>query len=56
VVVSGFDVLAAQNVHAQKSCNHPDIRFGHCYADVLGIADDGRLRVDYGRFHDTLEG
>jgi inward rectifier potassium channel len=56
VVVSGFDVLAAQNVHAQKSYHHHDIRFGHRYADILGTAEDGRLRVDYGRFHDTLEG
>jgi inward rectifier potassium channel len=56
VVVSGYDVVAAQNVHAQKSYSHPDIRFGHRYADILGTAEDGRLRVDYGRFHDTLEG
>jgi inward rectifier potassium channel len=56
VVVSGYDVVAAQAVHAQKSYNHPDIRFGHRYADILGVAEDGRLRVDYGRFHETLEG
>ena len=56
VVVSGYDVVAAQAVHAQKSYNHPDIRFGHRYADILGVAEDGRLRIDYGRFHETLEG
>ena len=56
VVVSGYDVIAAQAVHAQKSYNHPDIRFGHCYADILGTSEDGRLRIDYGRFHETLGG
>src|ERR1700674_136397 len=56
VVVSGYDVVAAQAVHAQKSYSHPDIRFGHRYADILGTSEDGRLRIDYSRFHETLEG
>ena len=56
VVVSGYDVVAAQTVHARKSYDYPDIRFGHRYAEILGTTDDGRLRVDYGRFHETLEG
>ena len=56
VVVSGYDVVAAQTVHARKSYDHDDIRFGHRFVDILDTSDDGRLRVDYGRFHDTLEG
>jgi inward rectifier potassium channel len=56
VIVSGYDVVAAQTVHARKSYEHSDIRFGHRYADILGTADDGRLRIDYGKFHETLEG
>ena len=44
VVVSGYDVVAAQIVHARKSYDHPDIRFGHRYADILDTSDDGRLR------------
>jgi len=55
VVVSGYDVVAAQIVHARKSYDHSDIRFGHRYADILGTSEDGRLRIDYGRFHETLE-
>ena len=39
----------------KKSYNHPDIRFGHRYADILGTSEDGRLRIDYGRFHETFE-
>lgn len=56
VVVSGYDVVAAQTVHARKSYDHSDIRFGHRYADILGTSENGRLRIDYGRFHETLEG
>jgi inward rectifier potassium channel len=56
VVVSGYDVVAAQNVHARKSYDYSDVRFGHRYADIIGTSEDGRLRIDYGRFHETLEG
>jgi inward rectifier potassium channel len=56
VVVSGYDVVAAQTVHARKSYVHPDIRFGHRYADILDVSEDGRIRIDYGKFHETLEG
>jgi inward rectifier potassium channel len=56
VVVSGYDVVAAQTVHARKSYDHSDIRFGHRYADILSVSDDGRLRIDYGKFHETLKG
>ncbi len=55
VVVSGYDVVAAQTVHARKPYQHSDFRFGHRYVDVLSISDDGRVRIDYGRFHDTFE-
>jgi inward rectifier potassium channel len=56
VVVSGYDVVAAQTVHARKSYDHSDIRFGQRYADILDTSQDGRLRIDYGRFHETLDG
>ncbi len=56
VVVSGYDVVAAQTVHARKSYEYPEIRFGERYAEILGTAEDGRLRIDYGRFHDTVQG
>src|SRR5882762_4555694 len=56
VVVSGYDVVAAQTVHARKSYQHSDIRFGQRYADIIGTSEDGRIRIDYGRFHQTLDG
>jgi inward rectifier potassium channel len=56
VVVTGYDVVAAQTVHARKSYEHSDILFGQRYVDVVQPSDDGRVRIDYGRFHDTFEG
>jgi inward rectifier potassium channel len=56
VVVTGYDVVAAQTIHAMKSYNHTDIRFGQRYADILDTSEDGRLRIDYGKFHETLDG
>jgi inward rectifier potassium channel len=55
VVVSGYDVVAAQTVHARKAYDHADIRFGRRYADILDTSEDGRIRIDYGRFHETVE-
>src|ERR1700719_2541329 len=52
VVVSGYDVVAAQIIHARKSYDHSDIRFGQRYADIIGTTEDGRIRIDYSRFHE----
>jgi inward rectifier potassium channel len=56
VVVSGYDVVAAQTIHARKTYDYPDVRLGQRYADILDRTEDGRIRIDYGRFHETLEG
>ncbi|MCC8964214.1 potassium transporter [Bradyrhizobium sp. Pear76] len=56
LIVSGYDDVAAQTVHARKSYEHSDVRFGHRYAEILQATDDGRLRIDYSRFHETIEG
>ena len=53
VVVSGYDVVAAQTVHARRTYDHPDILFGHRYASVIDTSPDGRVRIDYGKFHRT---
>jgi hypothetical protein len=39
-------------VHARKACHHR-IKHGHRYADIMETLEDGRLKVGYGRFHDT---
>lgn len=55
VVVSGYDVVAAQTVHARRSYAYHTVRFGHHYVDVLDVDENGRVRIDYSRFHDTAE-
>jgi inward rectifier potassium channel len=55
VVVSGHDVVASQTVHAGNTYDHQSILYGRIYADILDTAKDGRLRLDYSRFHTTLE-
>ncbi len=56
VVVSGYDVVAAQTILGRKAYEYSEIRFGHRYADIISTSEDGRLRIDYGKFHETLEG
>jgi len=56
VVVTGYDVVAAQTIHARRSYDHTDILFGQRYADILDATEDGRLRINYGKFHETLDG
>jgi inward rectifier potassium channel len=53
IVVSGYDEVTAQTVHARQSYEHYLIRDGHRYADIIEILEDGRLKVEYDRFHDT---
>ena len=55
VVVSGYDVVAAQTIHARRSYDHTEIRFGQRYADILEELDGGRVRIDYSKFHDTVD-
>ena len=51
--MTGHDSTYASTTHARKFWYPEDIRFGHRFADVIGAMDDGRMRVDYSRFHDT---
>jgi inward rectifier potassium channel len=56
VVVTGYDVVAAQTIHGRRTYDHTDIRFGRRYADILEDSEDGRIRINYGKFHETLDG
>jgi inward rectifier potassium channel len=55
VVVSGYDEVTAQTVHARKAYEHHRIKHGHRYVDIIEDLDDGRLKVEYGRFHTTVQ-
>ena len=51
--ISGLDESFAQTIYARKNYRADDIRWGWRLADIIGRAPDGRLTVDYTRFHDA---
>lgn len=53
VSLTGIDATFSQMVHARHIYDHSDVRWNHRFADIVDMTDDGRLRVDYQRFHDT---
>ena len=53
VTVNGLDETMGQQVHARASYLPQEIIFGHRYADMFGVTDDGRRAIDYARFHLT---
>jgi inward rectifier potassium channel len=53
VTVTGLDETSSQTVHARVSYLPSEIMFGHRYADVFGVTEDGRRAIDYRRFHDV---
>jgi inward rectifier potassium channel len=52
--VGGIDDSSAQHLHARKLYFHTDIRWRHRYRDITGISPQGRLLIDYGKFHDII--
>lgn len=53
--ISGLDESFAQTIYARKSYRPDNIRWGWRLSDIIGRTSDGRLTVDYERFHDAEE-
>ena len=53
VTVTGLDETSSQTVHARVSYLPREVMFGHRFADVFGVTEDGRRAIDYRRFHDS---
>jgi inward rectifier potassium channel len=51
--ISGLDDNSAQQLNARHSYAHDLIRWQHRYVDISSNADDGRLILDYRKFHDV---
>ena len=51
--LGGVDDSSAQRLYARQIYAREDIRWDHRYADITGVSDDGRLVIDYSRFHDV---
>jgi inward rectifier potassium channel len=52
--ISGLDDNSAQQLNARQTYSHEQIRWRHRYVDISSDADDGRLILDYGKFHDVV--
>jgi inward rectifier potassium channel len=52
LTVSGLDDSSAQQLNARQSYSQEQIRWNHRYVDIL-TSTDGRLLVDYGKFHNV---
>ncbi len=51
--VSGVDDNSAQRLHARKLYSEEDIRWQHRYVDITSESSEGRLVLDYTKFHDV---
>lgn len=49
----GHDGTYGQTVYARRTYYPDQIRAGHRFVDVISRMSDGRMQIDYGRFHDT---
>ena len=53
VTLTGHDGTYGQTVYARHTYEPTDVRVGERFVDVLHQLDDGRLMIDYSKFHDT---
>ncbi|MBO0738660.1 MAG: hypothetical protein J2P48_19160, partial [Alphaproteobacteria bacterium] len=53
VAVSGLDETILRTVHARTSYIAHEVLWNYRFADVFGQTEDGRLAIDYRRFHNT---
>ena len=51
--VSGIDDSSAQHLHARQLYSHRDILWWHRYRDITSLSAQGRLLIDYSKFHDV---
>ena len=51
--VGGVDDSSAQRLSARKVYSQEDIRWQHRYVDITGESPEGRLMIDYTKFHDV---
>jgi inward rectifier potassium channel len=52
--VGGIDDSSTQQLHARRVYSSRDIRWRHRYKDITGVSPQGRLLLDYTKFHDTV--
>mgnify|MGYP001149501401 CR=1 FL=1 len=50
----GTDETIGQTIHARWSYTPEEIVWDARFVDIMGVLPDGRRRIDYDRFHDTV--
>jgi inward rectifier potassium channel len=55
VTLMGTDETFSQTINARHNYPAEEILWGRRLVDILGSAADGRMSIDYSRFHDTVE-
>lgn len=53
VNVTGLDETSSQQLNARQGYLHTDIRWRHRYVDILAPSPDGRVTLDYRKFHEV---
>ncbi len=53
LTVSGVDDSSAQQLHARRIYAADDIRWNHRYRDISSTSAEGRLMLDYTKFHEV---
>lgn len=51
--LTGLDADFSQTIHSRHSYAVGDLQWGRKFADIMGPLPDGRMGVDYTRFHQT---
>lgn len=54
VSMTGIDATFSQTVHARHVYEASDVVWGRRFVDIVDNTEDGRLRIDYVRFHETI--
>jgi len=54
ITLTGIDETFAQTVHARHSYIWQEIQWNAKFVDIVSRLPDGRRRIDYDRFHDTV--
>ncbi len=52
--VSGVDDSSAQQLYARRLYSHASILWQYRYRDITSISPEGRLLIDYNKFHDVI--
>jgi len=55
ITITGIDEVTSQSIFARTAYTFDNILHDHHFVDIIGITQDGRISVDFSRFHHTEE-